>query len=388
MIYLIIIVLLVFFSFIYDFSNLKGGEKLFYNLMWFIFVLLFGLRYRVGGDTINYMIVYDSMPTISELIKHGFRIGKLQPLWQILCAFAKSIHPDFVVLQIIHAIIVNTIIFKFIKANTKYYFTGILLYFLYYSFYFNVEILRESLAISFFLLSLNSFLRKKWFIYYIWVTISFLFHYSAIILFVIPLFHSLKLNRKTFILLISYFVFGLIISKYFVMILDSFHSGDGIIDSIRTYLDYKFTIFGVISVLLLYIVLPSSVYYLSKKIFKIESKYYVFLGFYVVVGCSISYFSIFFRFVNYFTPILCLFFTEILHLLFRQKGILRLRLLVTMILFIMISTIFMKRYFTDTSEFANGTRWYSRWYPYVSVFNKKLDIDRERLQKGENIKDL
>lgn len=106
---------------------------------------------------------------------------------------------------------------------------------------------------------------------------------------------------------------------------------------------------------------------------------------YIIIGCSISYFTIFYRFINYFTPILCIFITEILHSIFRLKGSLYLRSIVVTIVFLAISTVLMNRYFSDTSRYVESSRWYNRWYPYESVFTKRLDPTREKLNEAENI---
>ena len=91
--------------------------------------------------------------------------------------------------------------------------------------------------------------------------------------------------------------------------------------------------------------------------------------------------------MSYFTPILCLCITEVLHALFREKGRLRLRISVTTISFALILFLFVNSYFSDTSDLASNTRWYDRWYPYSSVFDKKISADRERLLKAENDRD-
>jgi len=352
---------------------------------WFMLVLLFGLRYRVGGDSMNYIIRYETFPAVSELFAGGLEFGRFQPLWQLLFASVRHISSDFVVFQIIHAIIVNTIIFKFINQNTRYFFTGILVYFICYSFYFNMEVLRESLAISIFLLSLKPFSQKRWFKYYIIVTISFLFHFSAIILFILPLFREFQINYRNVLLLFSYFILGILFSRLARLILSSMEVISSLSSVIEPYLHYTFTIWGMLYVVIAYIVFPILIYILAKNYFHISIPYYQFLAFYVLVGASISYFVIFERFLNYFTPILCLYITEVLHALFREKGRLRLRISATAISFTLICTLFVHAYFSDTSDIAPNTRWYYHWYPYSSIIDKRISEDRERLIEAEGL---
>ncbi|MBS1504558.1 MAG: EpsG family protein, partial [Bacteroidetes bacterium] len=109
--------------------------------MLIVLVCIAGLRYRVGGDTLSYIDEYDEIPYFSQLLKYNFIGSRWDPLWVVFSSICRSINPDFVFLQCIHALIVNTIIFRFIKRNTQYRFTGILLYYMFAYLYFNMEIL-------------------------------------------------------------------------------------------------------------------------------------------------------------------------------------------------------------------------------------------------------
>ena len=384
MIYFIIIFFLGTLATLFDFGNVRGGKKIMKIISWLVLVLLFGLRYRVGGDTLNYMLSYESLPTFSQLFSEGMDLGRYQPFWQLLCATAKLISSDFVVLQIIHAVIVNTIIFRFIDQNTRYFFTGVLVYFMFYGLHFNMEILRESLAVAIFLLSLKSFTKRRWLRYYLLVVLAFLVHYSAIILFVLPLFKGLKVNLRNVIFIFAYFIVGLVFSRLVLLFLGSLESGSGFYAVISPYLNYTFTIWGILYVIIAYMIFPVLIYILAKNHYKIDVPHYQFLAFYILVGASISYFAIFFRFLNYFTPILCIYIVEVIHALFRERGKLQIRVMGTSISFALICFLFVNRYFSNTSDLAPNTRWYDRWHPYVSIIDKKIIEDRERLVKAES----
>lgn len=161
MIYLLILIYSLTLSFVYDFGNLRIGKKMNLLIVFMVLVSLSGFRYRIGGDSYFYIKMYEYLPTLPELSSIELGVSKLQPLWLLLNAISRTISPDFFVFQLLHALIVNSIIFYFFRKYTKYVFTAVLLYFIGFYGYFNFEILRESLAICVFLLSLEFFVKKN-----------------------------------------------------------------------------------------------------------------------------------------------------------------------------------------------------------------------------------
>ncbi|MFK2015199.1 EpsG family protein [Bacteroides fragilis] len=91
-------------------------------------------------------------------------------------------------LQLLQAFIVNSIVLSFIRKYTKYKYTALLLYVLTVYLHYNIEIMREAIAISFFLLSIKYYINKKWLKYYIVILGCILFHYSALFLLLLPFF--------------------------------------------------------------------------------------------------------------------------------------------------------------------------------------------------------
>lgn len=57
-----------------------------------------------------------------------------------------------------------------------------------------MEVIRESFAIAFFLLSIDACLRKRWLIYYLYIAIAFLFHAGAIFLIIVPFLFNWKIR--------------------------------------------------------------------------------------------------------------------------------------------------------------------------------------------------
>jgi hypothetical protein len=375
MIYLLIFIYLLILSFAYEIGNLKKGKNFNKFFLFLILVGLAGFRYRVGGDTYFYMLYYDYLPNLSQIFSIDLGITKFQPLWLLLNAFSRSISPEFYVFQILHATIINSIIFYFFNKNTRYFFTAILMYYLGFYGYFNFEILRESLAICIFLLSINYFVERKWAKYYLLSVVAFGFHFSAIILFVLPFLKRIPITFPAITIIV---ILGILLNSIFLNFINSLSISNGLLLSLDAYREYKYTLWGLLSIVLLWIIYPIIILKISTNL-NIKNNLHTFLQFYILIGSFSLLFFIFFRFRNYFIPFLFLFLAEILHKLFRLKSFKDFRIPVLLIVFSFFTFIHTYSYFTDTSDLVPKSKWYSRWYPYNSIFDKRTDQTRERL---------
>ena len=80
MIYILVFILLLIPVIRYDWLAKSGGESGWYYFNLVVLILLAGLRYRVGGDTLMYMSMYDEMPAMSELKYFDFDEALYNPL--------------------------------------------------------------------------------------------------------------------------------------------------------------------------------------------------------------------------------------------------------------------------------------------------------------------
>ncbi len=377
MIYLIIFVYIFFLSFFYDYINLSVGKKTNQIILLFILIGLAGFRYKVGVDTYYYMIRFDALANLSELFPIHISEDKIQPLWLLLNAISKSIYPEFFVFQIIHALIINSIIFYFIQKYTKYFFTGILFYYMGSYGYFNFEILRESLAVCIFLLSIESFTKKHWIRYYLFAVFAVGFHLSAIILFVLPLMKKIPVDIfSIFFLIVLCLLLHSFASGYF-----NFIAGVGSFSAyIKNYSSYSYTFWGLIAILILNVFYPMFILKTSGSFLKITTPLYPFLRINILLGVAVIAFYICFRFLNYFVPIIYIFCAEIIHGSFKRKRIRKIAPVLVVVFFILFSWVNTAKYFSDTSDKVPSSRWYSHWYPYYSIFDKQEDPIREELR--------
>ena len=382
MIYIIILLFLLAFAIQYDVNNYRVSNTLIF-FWWLIFVLLAGLRYRVGGDTISYMIYYERIPVLKNLEFSKLMSDEYQPFWVILCSFCKSINKDFTFFQLVHAVITNTIIFYFIRKNTNYFFTGILFYFIFYYLYFNTEILREALAVCVFLLSLKYFFSEKWLLYYIFCFVAFMFHISAVILFFLPLFNKLWTNRSYFIFFAILLILFILFKNYISELINYIpHEGIRLKAShLMGALGASANLNGIIYTSVVYIIIPLILIYISEQFVGYKSSFRPFLIAYITISLVSIFLSPVYRFLNYITPIYFLFLANMLHELFRYSRVRRFRYTFVLIVFLLPFSVHLLTIGKNTSDKVPGTRFYSRYTPYYSVLNKKIDKKREQLVK-------
>lgn len=210
MIYLVIFIFFLYLVIRCDLNQKKRGTEAFLVFEAIVLILLFGLRYRLGADSLNYEEEWTSMPKLEDLFEPAtWLFLQYQPLYYFFVAIVKTVADSFIFFQFVHAIIVNTIIFYFITRYAEHKFTAVLFYFVFESLNYNTEILRESLSICFFLLSFKYLLNRQWVKYYSFSFIAVGFHISALICFVLPFFTPILMKQwkaQKLILVITGFV--------------------------------------------------------------------------------------------------------------------------------------------------------------------------------------
>lgn len=191
--YLIIDVVFFYFAYQFDLSRYNKSSKnnFIYYLEAIVLSLFYGLRYHVGGDSFLYEADFADLPKLHELGSQNWNYLTYQPGWYVLNALIKSVLDEFWFFNIIHSAFVNIVIFWFINKYSKRRFLAAFIYCTLLSLSYCTEILRESLALCFFLLSIPYLEEKKWIKYYVLVFVAFSLHLSAIITLFIPLLYPL-----------------------------------------------------------------------------------------------------------------------------------------------------------------------------------------------------
>jgi len=387
MFYIIIGIIILLLSIYYDFNEgEKKNKKFWLNTLLITLILIPALRYRVGGDTLSYISEYDYMPSLTNYnTNKNFVESRLQPLWILFVAILKSITPSFILFQITHAIIVNTIIFHVLKKYCNFIFMAIFLYYIYAYFKFNFEVLREALAICMIALSIDSCIKKKWCKYYIYVIIAFLFHDSAIIMFFIPFLYGRKINILNSLIIVGISIIIFFNSNiFFERIFSSGILSDKFLLRSYTYIESNegFTIKGVIYYLSIHLIFPLFIYFIGRNN-GIRTVVDNFLLSYIFIGLVASLIPGLYRFANYqiiFSIIYLSTFFEQIRIHNPQNRIAPIhRLFIVCVLSIVLTYRVILIQFRDTSNYYPGTRYYNLYYPYYTIFNPVKYYPRERM---------
>ncbi|MPQ46456.1 hypothetical protein GCQ56_05485 [Marinifilum sp. N1E240] len=381
MVYLVVLCVLLLFTFKFDVSKQVRGRKFSIYFASFLLIILSGFRYRIGLDTMQYMKYYEYIPTFDILTYQDIIFSPHAPLYFIIEVFAKTISPDFFVLQIIHAVFVNLIIVNFFKKHTKYVFTAILLYYLTLYVSFNFEVMRASMAIAIFLGSYDYLRQKKWIMYYIFCVLAIMMHVSAIILLIIPFLTKLKMTKYGIFYLFIAIILSIIIGENIKFIFEKIAVSKSLIRKSELYLNSQYSgqvlnIFGVITTVISNVLLP---YLAVVRLKKIKNKRldYEFL---IILCILMSIFSInvqiFVRYIQFFFPFLLLAFTDLIGLtIYTRYSNKSINLKVTFIMVLFLVLKLKGQYFADISGISN----YNRYLPYSSILTKEESILREKM---------
>lgn len=388
MLYLFIILYLIVLIYFFDCNKIKSRYKnVHYNLILIILVLVSGLRYRMAPDSVAYMdnFRYLTVP-LSELTLQSFTESRYQPFWILINSFCKSIG-SYVLLQILCALILNVCVFHFFKKTTTKIFTCILFYFLVDYFYFNMEIVRESLAIGVFLLAMIKYNEKKMFKTYFLILIAFLFHHFAAILFLVPFFLTNKISLKYKLIFLTSIILFLFSFGSPLLIIESYLVKFSALDvSVYDLTDFNISLFGYIytSLKIIPVIVVIFVYrkkeipnvYFNRNLLYLLSLLYVFIM--IIRITTIPFIE---RFSNYFIFFVILLLTGAMFDIIDKQVIKPLRfcsILITSILCLLFQVF---PYLERNPMF--GVPLYKRYYPYYSVFSEKTDPERELITEME-----
>lgn len=380
MIYLLCFLYLAGLAFAYDFGGARVGRRFNYFMALTMLILVAGFRYKVGGDTNNYMYFYQFTPPLSGLLGYGDLREKIQPLWFLFSSVAKTFSTSFYALQVMQALVVNIAIFIFFRRVTKYYFTAILIYAVGAYPYFNFEIMREALAVSFFLFAYPAYRDGRWRTFYFFAAVAFFFHASAFILFFLPL---LRRRQPPVVLAPIVFGVGILLGPLLRGYIGANVSLNWMMNYASTYADYTATAKGLISLFLLFVVFPIFLFQASGMAPEKDNPIRALIVTGIWIGAITSSFFIFYRFLNYFTPIYMVVACMAVHRLYRARGAPPLRMLMASAILVTVFGFYSFRYFSNTSNLIRGSRWYSYWYPYYSILDERVDPTREAMLRAD-----
>ena len=367
MIYLLVFMIL--FVFVLNFDTSTNGTKrcneansamLFALIM---LSLLAGLRYRVGTDTLAYMDEYEKYPL--SYFKERYLFG-----WYALMAFCKSLHLSFYCVQIFLAFLTNYAVIKFLRRYSLHFFSSLLIYYVIVFPALNFEIIRQGVCVAIFLLSFHYLEERKLVKYYIWTGIACLFHYSALLLLLIPLLMWIPVNKKTltgFLVLVALVIAFASLMKTQIYELSkglSFLEDRAFYYFSEVDVEESFSPISYIFNLLLNVVIPLLVIRFHWYSNKIPPQYVIICMFSMIIYVLSMYMPIIYRFNNFFQLFNLVLFVDLFTWV-RCQIILKpfLAFFVCLMLFVGVKA---RGYFASDE----GRPIYYHYYPYSSVFNE------------------
>lgn len=203
MIYLFLLIYILFLVYAIDLKKYALNKNLHWALLFFLFVVVCGLRYKIGGDTLGYMRSWDYYPALFQSygVKSPIEVKmcnsefeRFQLGWITFSMLFKNISRSFFVFQFALSLILNIAVFRTIKKYSEYPFLTLLIFYFNFNFIeLEFEVLRESLAVSVFLLfAFDYYVRKKWVRYFVGVVLAYFIHPSVAMMFLLPLFRYVK----------------------------------------------------------------------------------------------------------------------------------------------------------------------------------------------------
>lgn len=396
--------------------DLRGYHRLYSFSYWGFFVILVvvaGLRYRLGTDSIVYEGDYETVPKLWQLTKYKFDSTRFEPGFMVFQSIPRSISSDFTLLQFFHAIVVNLVLFWFILKNTTHRFLCLSFYFIVMYLNLNMQVLRETLAVCCFLLAWPSFRDGKWLWYYLFVLLACTFHTSALLLLILPLVslpgirEGFIFGKRTFIICALLLVLGMILQANFKSFFTAIALTDRMADRAQEYSQNEYggarlNIVGIIYTLLHYALYPLvALYFLHqkyswkytknkkwKRLQKIQNRDYsrwemmTLLGIYFTI-LSIPIF-IFNRYYNYF-GIFCL--ATVANWAFTKLRVNRKSYKLKFAYWIVILIPF---YFLNVWDYGSGLnrsgrlKTYMIYYPYNTRLDPEMDTNREAIYRYFN----
>ena len=357
-------------------------KKVWYIIVGVYLVLLAGFRNGVGGDTQLYMQDFEYVPStwgeLNEFISDELTESGYMPGWSILVFLCKRWFDSFYAVQLAQALIVNIGILYLFRQYTTHIFLCTLLYGVSYVFFlFNMEVMREAIAVVLCGIGMHNYLRGEKWKFYLLVGISILFHISALVALLFPFVRLKQINIKTMIMAffaaLLLFLFSDVIVNYLPSLLGS--SVNRIVEKIFLYSDVTLNLFGFLENAIRYLVINAGIVFFAQwSIGEDEQRqkdYIKYMSFYLIITVLICGFIGFSRFRNYTLIFFLIMLTEFIYHYKSQlytNAIIKLIVLAGFVFYT-------SRYYMTYYPGSHGYK-YEFYYPYTSILDENVDTSK------------
>lgn len=379
MIYLFVLFLLLCLSFRYDICGKAKYRDQWYIVILIIFILIAGLRYRIGIDTPRYMFsFYHVYPTVSKFSFEDYYIGK-DPFYVLTNSVVRSLGGRFYIVQLIEAAFVNILVLNYIKKHSEYIFTCAFFYFLLSYTGIMMEAMRAGFSIAICLYANDYLKEKKWVKGYLLLLIATMFHAQTLALYVLPLFFFLRFNKRGILILFIAYIGGIILQQSlgdYVFLLEGNEHLEGKVSTYAESDNYgknNRNIFYFINKIILAVVYSLFTLWYSKRYSRNENlkrfEPFIMLGLmFVMVQAS---FVIAYRYVDYYKIYFILFYAETFICMIKRSVRLKIGLAYVKCFILFLPLMINIIHFFDC-----------KYYPYSTVITKTVNKERENRYEG------
>jgi hypothetical protein len=383
-VYLVILIILSFLTFLEINQPKIVKGKILMIVIYSLLTIVAGLRYRLGPDTISYMLLFENKAIeLSNLTYTDIFAGRYQPGWVLLESFFKEFD-NWYFFQFTISMLFHVLLFRFIWSITTNRYTYLLVYFLICYLYLATDVLRESIAIGFISNSILEWTRGRSFRSFLFFLLAFMFHFYALIwILFVPILYSsrIKLVYGLFFILS---LLGFYLSPNATMLINQTFLLLGFVLDLGYALvaEQEMNLSG-IAYYLVKLGLLVSLYALSKKLKNVDKKRIYIYSSVLEIYIALLLIRMFFvpfaeRFFNYLNIMTIAILVDWMKVYFNRFRIsLKLISVFTTILFVFVYYIMP---FVKVSE-TYGVRYYKIYAPYSSIFTKQKDTDREKIVK-------
>jgi len=381
-VYLVIFVILSFLTILetYRLKIVKG--KVLMIVVYSLLTIVAGLRYRLGPDTISYMLLFENNAIeLSNLTYTNIFAGRYQPGWVLLESFFKQFD-NWYFFQFTISMLFHVLLFRFIWNITNNRYTYLLVYFLVCYLYLATDVLRESIAIGFIANACLEWIRGRSVRSFLFFLLAFMFHFYALmwILF-LPVLYSSRLK----LLYGVFFIFSLVgfyfspnatmlINEAFLLLGFALDLGFGLIaDQEMNLSGLAYYFVKLVLLLSLYVFIKQLKDADIKRIYLYSTVLEIYIALLLIRMFFVPFAERFFNYLNILTIVVLVDWMRVYFNRFRKN--LRLISVFMTVLFIFGYYVIP---FVKMSE-VYGVRYYKIYAPYSSVITKQKDLDREKI---------
>lgn len=382
MVYLFILLFILYCVYLFDIQGRTSGKNTSLFVVFLSLVLLSTLRYRVGGDSLFYEDIFPELPYLSDywyfLRESNFLY--YQPFWILLVSISKTLVNDIIFFHLVHSLIFNLALYFLLKRYTTKPFSVLAILFvsLLY-FYLSFEVQRETMAVCFFIFSIPYLEKKRWLPYFLLAIVGFMFHISAVILFLLPLMSYIKLNQ--FLLWLTLFASALlfIFREAILNMILSLMFLDVMRERMELYVEFEFSTLGFIAFFIVRVVLllPILLYNVSNELHL--KRFSWFYPAFFIVSVMAQFLVGFERLLNYMFPVYLILIVEFFYEQYPRIESTIKKYIIAVSIILHVFFILNFKLFT-ANDF--GQRYVSVFFPYTSILNPETIQEREEFYEN------